>query len=254
MQATLYAIPASHPCAAAERALELKGIGYRRVELIPVAHRLPQRLRFGGTTVPGLVFADGKHVLGSRPIARELDARVPDPPLLPADGAARAQVERAEEWGDEVLQALVRRIVWAALRRSPGALMSYTDGARLPVPRPLARLLAPLTALVAQQANHAGDGPVRADLIHLEGHLRRVDDWIAAGVLDGPEPNAADLQIGAAVALLATLEDLAPQLGGRPARRLARRWFPDYPGRTPSGSLPRDWLDPARSGGPAMRT
>jgi hypothetical protein len=37
MTAVLYAIPASHPCAAVERALQLKQIPYRRSELIPVA-------------------------------------------------------------------------------------------------------------------------------------------------------------------------------------------------------------------------
>jgi glutathione S-transferase len=255
VEATLYAIPASHPCAAVERALELKGIGCRRVELIPVAHRLPQRLRFGGSTVPGLVLDDGTKLLGSRAIMRALEARVPAPPLFPADEDVRSRVERAEEWGDEVLQPLARRIVWAAVRRDPSALMSYTEGARLPVPRPVARLTAPLTARAAQYANHASDGAVRADLIGLDGHLERVEGWIADGVLGGvAEPNAADLQIGAGLALLGTLDDLVPALGDRPAMQLARRWFPHYPGHTPAGALPRKWVQPTRSGGPATRT
>ena len=234
--------------------MQLKGVGYRRVELIPVAHRLVQQLRFGGATVPALMFADGTRVLGSRPIMRALEARAPEPRLFPADEAARARVERAEEWGDEVLQPLARRIVWASLRRKPEAVMSYTDGARLPVPRPLARLTAPLTARAAQYANHASDGSVRADLIGLERHLERIEGWIADGVLGGAEPNAADLQIGAGVALLGTFDDLAPQLSGRPAMELARRWFPRYPGHTPAGALPAAWLQPTRSGGPAIRT
>jgi glutathione S-transferase len=244
VQATLYAIPASHPCAAVERALQLKAIGYRRVELIPVAHRLVQRLRFGTATVPVLVLPDGAQVAGSRPIVRALEERVPAPPLLPAGREERARVERAEEWGDEVLQPLARRLIWASLRRDPGALMSYAEGARLPVPRPLGHVLAPVTARAAQWVNHAGDGPVRADLAALERHLERVEDWIDDGALGGAEPNAADLQIGAGLALLGTLGDLAPWLGERPAMRLARRWFPAYPGHTPAGALPPDWLSP----------
>jgi len=35
MTAVLYAVPASHPCAAVERALQLKQVAYRRVEMIP---------------------------------------------------------------------------------------------------------------------------------------------------------------------------------------------------------------------------
>jgi glutathione S-transferase len=244
VQATLYAIPASHPCAAVERALQLKGIDYRRIELIPVAHRLAQRLRFGESTVPGLVLSDGTQVVGSRPIVRALEQRAPDPPLLPADKELRARVERAEEWGDEVLQPLARRIIWASLRRDPSALLSYAEGARLPLPLALARALAPLTARASALVNHAADGPVRADLIALGRHLERIEGWIDDGVLDGAEPNAADLQIGAGVALLATLGDLAPQLGDRPALRLARRWFPRYPGHTPAGALPPEWLSP----------
>jgi len=55
---------------------------------------------------------------------RALDALVADPPLLPSEDepARRAAVLEAERWGDEVLQSLVRRIVWAALKRSPAAI------------------------------------------------------------------------------------------------------------------------------------
>src|SRR5215213_1692077 len=102
MPVTLYAIPASHPCAAVERALQLKGIPYRRVELLPVLHRVVQRLRFGARTVPGLELEDGERLVGSRPIVRKLDARVPEPPLFPPDTETRMRVERAEEWGDQV--------------------------------------------------------------------------------------------------------------------------------------------------------
>jgi hypothetical protein len=46
---------------------------------------------------------------------------------------------RAETWGDEVLQPLVRRLVWAALMRAPRAMESYSEGADLPVPTAIAR-------------------------------------------------------------------------------------------------------------------
>src|SRR3954447_26294337 len=81
--ATLYAVPASHPCAAVERALQLKGLEYRRVDLPPVAHKAIQQALFGGAPVP--VFSlDGRRILGSRAILRALEERAPEPPLLPA--------------------------------------------------------------------------------------------------------------------------------------------------------------------------
>jgi glutathione S-transferase len=242
MTAVLYAIPASHPCAATERALQLKRIPYRRVELIPVAHKLPQRIRFGAGTVPGVEFSDGARSVGSRPIVRELERRVAEPPLLPAGRDARARVERAEEWGDQVLQALVRRVVWAALARSPGAIQTYTEGAKLPVPGPVARLSSPLIARLEARVNGAGDPMVRADLLALPAHLDRIDGWIADGTLGGEEANAADLQIGASLALLLTVEDVRPLADRRAAAGLARRWFPSFPGTTPAGTLPAGWV------------
>ncbi len=241
MTAVLYAIPASHPCATVAKALELKGVPYRRVDMLP-GYSVLQRARFGAATVPGVEFADGGRVVGSRPILRALEERAPEPPLLPPEGDLRARVERAEEWGDQVLQALARRVVWAALRRSPRSLPTYTEGARLPIPRPLARASAPLTALWGQTRNKAGDAMVRADILSLPAHLDRIDGWIADGTLGGEVANAADLQIGASLALLLTVGDLRPLVEARPASELARRWFAGYPGATPAGTLPAEWI------------
>jgi glutathione S-transferase len=239
--ATLYAVPASHPCAAVEKALELKGIEYRRVDMPPVAHKAVQYALFGGATVPGLVL-DGERLLGSRKIVRALDERVPEPRLVPADEKERKPIELAEQWGDEVLQPLVRRVIWCALRRAPEAMPSYSEGSRLPIPAPLARLSAPLVALVEQRINDASDLNVRADLRALDHHLARVERWIEHDVIGGERPNAADLQIGSGLALLLTVEDVARAVGSRPAVELARRWFPGYPGRVPAGVLPAEWL------------
>ena len=241
MPATLYAVPASHPCACVERALQLKAIEYRRIDMPPVAHTAIQQALFGGGSVPGLVL-DGEKVLGSLPIIRALEEKAPEPPLLPSDPRERKSVELAEGWGDEVLQPLVRRVLWAALGRRPGAMLSYSEGSKLPIPAPVARLSAPLIARAERRLNGAADLNVRADLAHLERHLQRVDRWVEHEVIGGEHPNAADLQIGSGLALLLTIEDVASRFDGRPATELARRWFPDYPGRVPAGTLPPDWL------------
>ena len=75
-------------------------------------------------------------MLGSRAIVRALEERAPEPPLLPADEKERKSVELAEGWGDEVLQPLVRRVIWCALRRSPDSVASYSEGSKLPIPAP----------------------------------------------------------------------------------------------------------------------
>ena len=243
-EAKLYAVPASHPCAVVERALELKGIDHRRIDLIPMTHPLLMRARFGRRTVPGLRLADGTKLSGSREILRELDRRVPEPRLVGDD----PRVAAVEEWGEEVLQPLVRRVLWTALRRSPKSMTSYAEGANLPIPVSLAALGASPVAAMEKRLNRAGAGAVRADLANLPEHLDRADRWIDEGLLGTGALSAADLQVASGVRLLLTLEDLQPALAGRAVSALAQRVFPDYPGHTPAGALPAEWLSAARAG------
>ena len=246
MDAKLYVIPGSHPSMTVRLMLEAKGIDYKRVDLMPVVAKGALRaLRFPGNTVPALKL-DGRRIQGSREIARELDKLMPEPPLYPADPAGRAAVEQAERWGDEELQAPIRRILWYAIRQDRSPLGSYSEGARLGVPIGLAvKTAAPIVA-AASRLNEASDENVRADLAALPGILQRIDDWIAEGVLGGDPPNAADLQIAPSIRLAMTLDDLRPAIEGRPAGEHALRLVPDFPGEAPP-VLPAAWLEPLKT-------
>ena len=249
MTATLYALPGSHPVAAVEVALRLKSIDYRRVDLLPMSQVLIGPLRYGGTTVPGLRIA-GERLVGSRAIMRRLDTLAPEPALLPPVGdPSRTEVLEAERWGDEVLQSVPRRIIDVAFIRRPAAMESYAANAKLPLPRPLMRPALPLTARLMALKNKARDDAARADLLALPGLLDRIDAWIADGLLGGDRPNAADLQIGSTIRLLATIGDVRPLLEGPPARPAAQltRYFPPMVGEVPPGVLPAEWL-PAPAG------
>ncbi|MBA3327272.1 MAG: glutathione S-transferase family protein, partial [Solirubrobacterales bacterium] len=239
----VYIVYGSHPCNTVLRALDLKSVPYKVVELPPPMHAPVQQLMFGKRTVPGLKLEGGEKIVGSRAILRRLDELAPEPALLPADTGARAAVLRAEEWGDEVLQPIARRLLWPALKRRPEAIPSYQEGSRLPpVPGPVLKLLAPGIARIEIAMNDASEGAVRADLQALPGHLDRVDAWIAEGVMGGEQPNAADLQIAPTLGLLMTIGDVRPLIAGRPAGELARRHFPDVKGAVPAGAYPPGWL------------
>ena len=240
MPAKLYVVPGSHPSEAVAKALEIKGIPFEKIHLVPVLHKPIQKARFGASTVPGVVFDDGEKVVGSRAIMKAIEARRPDPPLRPSGEQARRAVDDAEEWGDQVLQPLTRRIIWWALTQDTGAQLSYLGDAKLvpPTPRAAAKIVGRPVAWMERRFNDSDEAAVRADLTHLPSHLDRVDGWIEGGVIGGETPNVADLQIAPSLRLLLTLDDLREAIDARPAGKLARRLFPDYPGHVGAGALP----------------
>lgn len=245
-EATLYSIPGSHPTIAVARELELKGIPYKRRDLMPVIGRgVLKAMRFPGVTIPSLRI-DGRKLTGSREISKALDEIRPDPPLFPADPEQRAAVEEAEVWGEKVLSDGIRRILWNAIKRDKAPLASYAEGAKLGVPIGVAvKTAAPIIAAEVR-IHGVTDDAVRADLAALGGWLDRVDEWIAEGVLGGDQPNAADFQIAAALGLAMTMADLRPAIEGRPAGELSKRLVPDYPGEIPP-IMPAEWLEPLRA-------
>ena len=246
MTLKLYSQPGSHPCATVEAGLALKEIDYERVDLLPLSQVLIGRLRYGGATVPGMRL-DGERIVGSRRIMRRLDLLVAEPALLPAAGDPLLEpVLEAERWGDEVFQGVPRRIIDVAFLRRPAAMESYAGDAKLPLPRALLRPGLPLTARMMASWNKARDESARADLDALPGQLDRIDSWISDGLLDGDQPNAADLQIGSSIRLLMSIADVRPLIEGRPAARLTR-YFPPMVGEVESGALPGEWLGPAAS-------
>jgi glutathione S-transferase len=237
----LYVVVASHPCWAVKRALELKGIEYKRVEL-PVTMHVPiQRMRFSQGTVPGLTI-DGEKVIGSRAITHRLDELQAEPPLYPSNPDSRERVEKADRWGDEVLQSLARRMTWWTLRANPRASISYGEDSNLPLPDFAAAGLTPVIARIEWRINDVSDETVARDLRELPAHLDRVDSWIGDGTLVVDPPNAPALQIGSSIALLNTIADVRQLLVGRPALELAQRHFADFPGEVPEGTLPAEWL------------
>ena len=240
MKAVLLGVPASHPSLAGELMLERKGIEFERYDLVPALHRLILKRVFPAGTVPAVVI-DGQRFQGTRTISRALDALVPEPPLFPEDPERRAEVERAELWGDLVFQSAARRLAWAALKRDHSTIRSFLEGSNLPLPIGLAVATAAPVVWLAARGNRAGDRSAQQDLAALPGMLDQVDELIERGVIGGAEPNAADYQLATSVRLLMGLDDLREEIEGRPSGRLALRLVPDFPGQVPP-VFPPGWI------------
>ena len=122
------------------------------------------KLLFGERTVPALK-VNGEKITGSRAILRRLDELRPEPALLPEDPAERARVEEAEAWGDDVLQGLVRRVLWPTFKAHPEAMATFSDGSKLPpIPVPVLKLIAPVATRIEMKANEASPATYPGDL------------------------------------------------------------------------------------------
>lgn len=238
MEIRLYLVNGSHPCVTVEKALQLKRLPYSVIELPPPAHMAVMKAKFGKRTVPA-VEIDGEKISGSREILRRLDLIEPEPPLFPSDPQARARVEEAESWGDDILQPMVRRLLWPTFRAHPELMAAYSEGSKLPpIPLPVLKASAPLITAIEMKANGASEVTYREDLKTLPAILDHVDSLVAEGTIGGEQPNAADLQVLASLALMMTMADLRALIEPRPCGQATLRLFPDTPVRAPSGSIP----------------
>ena len=227
IKAKLYGIRGSAPSFSPELMLRHKGIPYRRVNLIPDRHRkrLPAK-GFPGSTVPALL-VDGRRVQTNRAIARALDEVVPEPRLLPTYRTARAEVEKAELFGDKVFQQAVRRIVLWSLVNDPDSVTPHPAIGALPIPRN-AWLRRRLTRRSLEVVGIT-DAVVHDDFKAVPEMIDRLEDYMDDGVLNGADLNSADFQIAPLIAALLGASYVATDVVDRPAASLASRVMPSHP-------------------------
>ncbi len=250
MTVVLYWMSISHPSQVARKMLDLKGIEYELVDVVPLNQRIHLRLAgFSGGTVPALKL-DGQRAQGSRQIARAIDQRWLEPPLFPADPVLRARVEEAERWGEEQLQPIPRRLFRYGVARNPELRQSVLRAQRLPIPALAAQAIRPALEwylrTVEADGRRATAAGVRADLEALPALLDHVDRLLGDGTLTLDPPNAATVQIMASVNLMGRFADLAELVASHASAEPARELFPQYRAKLPL-FLDPGWLEPVRS-------
>jgi glutathione S-transferase len=241
----LYWTPLSHPSQAVRKMLDLKGLEYELVDVIPSSQQLHTRIAgFGGGTIPAMVL-DGRRIQNSREISRALDELRPDPPLFPSDPELRARVEEAERWGEQELQPIARRIIRFGFARSTESRRWLAEERSWPaagiaavLSAPAAQMMARVVEVDGRRANEAG---VLKDFKALPGALDHADALLADGTLASEPPNAATLQVLSSVILLGAMADLHDYVVSHPCGVVAHELFRDYPGPIPP-CLPPDWV------------
>ena len=239
----LYVVHGSHPCAAVERALEIKGARATVGRAAAAAARAGPALLFGARTVPGVALRGRREALGlAGDHARAWTSSRPSRRCCRPTPSARARVERAEEWGDEVWQPIARRLLWRRFAAARRAMARYQEGSRLPAARrrrPRARRPVDRPRRAPAERRRR-EGAVRADLRALPGHLDRID------ALDRRRrarrrrrPTPPTCRSPRRSRLMLTIGDVRAVLRRAPGRARTRtELFPEWAGRDAAGRLP----------------
>jgi glutathione S-transferase len=148
-------------------------------------------------------------------------------------------VREAERWGDDELQDLGRRLPWGALHFRPEAMGTFAGGEALD---PAGTDFAIRYVHASWKYHRISAERLAEDLAGLPAKLDHIERLAGDGVIGGDQANAADLQIGATLRVLLTLDDVAPLIEAGPGGEIARRWFGEYPGCVPAGAFPASWV------------
>jgi glutathione S-transferase len=243
---TLFAYKVSPYAAKVRAILRYKGLAFDEKTVDPTDRRELKRLS-GQIAVP--VIQDGERVVAdSTAIARYLDEKYPQKPILPADPALRARALLFEEWADEGLPRVVQPVRWLIpenAKRSVALMRSaYPDGAfhdaKFAV---VARVL--LWDMRRKYAPRPPAQPNAAKILNRLADAMDILDGALAetGWLAGPAPSVADFAAWGFLNFLEALDGWETVKTRRRVAKLvkalagAKRRRPTTP-RTPSSSRP----------------
>jgi len=191
-------------------ALDYKGIAYVTRDLIPGMHGARLRLSGKGKTVPVLQSADGL-ALSSSAIIAVAERMVPDPPLYPADGAARKSALELERFFDELCGHEVRRLLFSATLGQANQFVTAFLGDSAAVVRGLARAAFPAIRWRMRHQYGVDEAQVAQAQRRVDAAFDRIEELTTASdYLVADQFSVADVS---AASLLAPLV-MPPQLVG----------------------------------------
>ncbi len=204
-------------CGKVRKVLEVKGLPFETVDYAGVRALLVRRVSASGK-LPVLDYG-GERIADSSTIARMLEARHPEPRLVPDRGEERELVHFFEDWADESLywfEVYLRVEYPDALARA--AELSVAGAASRALMRTGLRRLRP--ALRAQGLGRCPRADVEA---RLREHLDRLDHRLrATGWLVGATLTLADIAVAAQLFEIERTSHLAGELA---ARATLHRWL-----------------------------
>jgi glutathione S-transferase len=195
--------------------LAAKGLDYSVVEVTPGVGQVALLQLSGQRQVPVLVDG-GEAIADSTAIALHLEARTPEPALLPADPALRAQALLLEDWADTALASGVRLALVQAAAADPVLRTALLPDA---MPEGLRSLVGALPGgLLAGLGQVVDQGALR----DLRAALEQLTVLVQAQpYLVGEGLSLADLAVAAQLSLLKFPSSAGAPLAGRGVPGLA---------------------------------
>ena len=216
-------------CDKVRRALHLKGLDYEKREWPP--SELAGLGKINRIRKLPVLDHDGTLVPDSSDIVRYLDARFPDPLLVPEEPEARAKVTILEDWADESLYYYALYFRWVIPKNAKQFARRLVASETNPVLRAVLQSVVPRT--IAGQAKRQGLGKKDQATIERElgTLLEALDGWLGDDDwLVGDEPTLADVAVAAQLSAIEDTEDGARVLDAGPGN--VRGWLERVDRRT----------------------
>lgn len=196
----LHQFPYSHYNEKVRWALDFKNVPHKRISYLPGPHAPAMRKLTGGSETP-VIRIGGVVVAGSADIIDVLEGHYPEPPLYPADAAARKAALEMQAFFDAEVGPAVRRAAFFELFQEPAYLCHLFASEKPFLTRLSYRAMQPMVRRVMRRMMDIDEEHAAAARVTIRSAL----DLIAAqagaeGYLVGDRFTVADL---AAAALLA---------------------------------------------------
>lgn len=190
----LYQYEISPFCDKVRRVLNLKGVPFE-VDNISLAQTAAGRLKKLNPAgkVPVLEM-DGEYFCDSTDIIEAIEARHPEPPLVPEDPRDRALVHVLEDWADESLYfyEVYLRFALPQNARHWAAQAAKEDGALM---RRLGSVLIPKALSKLAREQGVGRKPATAVLQDLHRHFQSLEQLLEGNWLVGESITLADIAV-----------------------------------------------------------
>lgn len=201
--ATLYQFELSPFCDKVRRVLHAKGVDYQ-VQEITIRDTLGGRLR---TLSPAaklpVLDIEGERIADSTDICRFLEARFPEPRLLPSDPREQALAHFFEDWADEALYFYEVHLRFT-LPHNAERWVAEAGKHDTPFVQRLVRMVMPRTMLRVTTAQGVGRKPLPAIKRDLDRHFQMLNQWLnARDWLVGDALSLADISVYVQLACVA---------------------------------------------------